>query len=82
MTKFEVLEEIIARKKNKNSQLDDIANKEELEVADSESTKTALLSCGDDNMDMDLIDQLYRKPRYKPNEGTDAASWGRNLGLR
>jgi hypothetical protein len=75
MTKFEELQDIIARKRNQtyNSEVDN--NDLELEVAGSESSKTPLLSCGDDDMDMDLIDQLYRKPKHKPLEGQFAESW-------
>jgi hypothetical protein len=75
MTKFEELQDIIARKRNQtyNSEVDN--NDLELEVAGSESSKTPLLSCGDDDMDMDLIDQLFRKPKHKPLEGQFAESW-------
>jgi hypothetical protein len=65
MTKFEELIDIIARKKNKNSKLD-FDKEEELEVAGSESSKTSLLSCGDDDIDGSIIEDLYRKGRHKP----------------
>lgn len=71
MTKFEELVDIISRKKNndkKNIEKNSIISDDdlELEVAGSESSKMPLLSCGDDDMDMDLIDQLYRKPKHRP----------------
>jgi hypothetical protein len=76
MTKFEELMDIISRKKNKGNTSVDIDNKEEkLEVAGSEGSKTPLLSCGGDDIDMDLVDQLYRKGKYRPNDGSGAASW-------
>jgi hypothetical protein len=79
MTKFEELVDIISRKKNndkKNIEKNSIISDDdlELEVAGSESSKLPLLSCGDDDMDMDLIDQLYRKPKHRPNDGSGAAS--------
>jgi hypothetical protein len=75
MTKFEELQEIISGKKNKDRNSPDVDNKEELEVAGSESSKTPLLSCGDDETDMDLIDQLYFKPKHKPLMGEFAEKW-------
>jgi hypothetical protein len=79
MTKFEELVDIISRKKNndkKNIEKNSIISDDdlELEVAGSESSKMPLLSCGDNDMDMDLIDQLYRKPKHRPNDGSGAAS--------
>lgn len=70
--------DIIARNKNKGDVAYPLHSKIEadsLEVAGSESSKTPLLSCGDDDIDMDLIDQLYRKPKHKPLEGQFAESW-------
>jgi len=75
MTKFEGLTDIIARKKNKNENKTELDNDDNLEVAGSESSKTPLLSCGHDDMDMALVDQLYRKPKHKPLEGFGAESW-------
>jgi hypothetical protein len=75
MTKFEELTDIIARKKNKNENKTELDNDDNLEVAGSESSKTPLISCGDDEMDMDLVDQLYRKPRNVPNRGEGSAAW-------
>jgi hypothetical protein len=75
MTKFEELQDIIARKRNQtyNSEVDN--NDLELEVAGSEITKKPLISFGDDETDMDLIDQLYLKPKHKPLEGQFADRW-------
>jgi hypothetical protein len=77
MSKFEELSEAIARKnKNRNSELE--AHKEEeleLEVAGTELTNVPLLSCGDDENDMDHIDQLYFKPKHKPLMGEFAEKW-------
>ncbi|MGI0032131.1 MAG: hypothetical protein ACRD97_02540 [Nitrososphaeraceae archaeon] len=57
MTKFEELMNIIAgnkRKQNNNrNELDNYDN--QLEVAGSESSKTSLLSCGDDDIDGSII---------------------------
>ena len=56
MTKFEELQDIIARNKNKNSKLKNVNKEEELlEVAGSESSKTPLLSCGDDDKEGALL---------------------------
>lgn len=76
MTKFEELQEIITRNKNKgkndnNCELDN----DSLEVAGSEGTKKPLISCGDDETDPDLLDQLRFKAKYRPNDGSNAASW-------
>jgi hypothetical protein len=75
MTKFEELQDIIARKRNQtyNSEVDN--NDLELEVAGSESSKMPLLSCGDDDIDGSIIDDLYRKPRHKPLMGEFAEKW-------
>lgn len=76
MTKFEELMDVISRKKNKAKGKVELEHEDDsLEVTGSESSKTPLLSCGDDDMDMDLIDQLYRKPKHKPLEGQFAESW-------
>lgn len=77
MTKFEELTDIISRKKNKDnhSSAVDVDNKGELEVAGSEGSKTPLLSCGDDETDPGLLDQLHRSAKTKPNDGSGAASW-------
>jgi hypothetical protein len=75
MTKFEELQEIIARKKNKDKNSAVVDKEEELAVAGSESTKKPLISCGDEDMDGSIIDDLYRKGRHRPNDGPGAASW-------
>jgi hypothetical protein len=79
MIKFEELQEIIARKKNKNkdknSELNNDNDDDSLEVAGSEGTKQPLLSCGDDETDPDLLDQLRFKAKYRPNDGTGSAPW-------
>lgn len=79
MTKFEELSELIARRnKNQNSELD-VDNVEELEVAGSETSKSPLLSCGDDEIDGSIIDDLYRKAKYKPLMGEFAEKWDYHL---
>ena len=76
MTKFEELQEIISKKMIKNSKLENVNKEEELlEVAGSESSKTPLLSCGDDEIDGSIVDDLYRKSKHRPNDGSGAASW-------
>jgi hypothetical protein len=74
MTKFEELMDIISREKNKD-QKNNSAEIDSLEVAGSESSKTPLLSCGDDDIDGSIIDDLYRKPRHKPLMGEFAEKW-------
>lgn len=72
MTKIEELSEAIAKKnqsKKENEEDDD------LEVSGAESTKKPLVSFGDDETDMDLIDQLYSKGKHKPLEGQFAQKW-------
>lgn len=80
MTKFEDLVDIITRNKNKargkykpESIIDN--QEEELEVAGSESTKKPLIEFGDDQTDMDLIDQLYFKNKNRPLMGEFAEKW-------
>ena len=77
MTKFEEPMDIISRKKNKDkiSKSDVNISQDKLEVAGSEGSKTPILSCGEDDMDMDLVDQLYRKGKHRPNDGSGAARW-------
>ena len=75
MTKFDELMDIISRKKNTDSQISDDRTKEKLEVAGSESSKTPLISCGDDQTDPGLLDQLHRSIKTKPNDGSGASSW-------
>jgi hypothetical protein len=75
MTEFDELSEAITRKRNQtyNSEVDN--NDLELEVAGSESSKTPLLSCGDDYIDGSIIDDLYRKPKHRPLMGQFAEKW-------
>ena len=54
MTKFEELTDIINRKRGSENQNLTTSNESGLEVAGSEGSKTPLLECGDDNMDMDI----------------------------
>jgi hypothetical protein len=78
MAKFEELMDTIAsnkRKKNKNSETDHDDGDYELEVAGSEATIAPLLLSADDDADMDLIDQLYFKPKHKPLMGVFAEKW-------
>jgi len=78
MTKFEELVDIINHKRsseNKNISVGNELDQNELEVAGSESSKTPLLSCGDDEIDGSIIDVLYRKAKHKPNEGFGSAPW-------
>ena len=69
MTKFEELVDIITRNKNKGKDKrrasEDQEEEQELEVAGSESTKKPMISFGDDQTDMDLIDQLYFKEKHR-----------------
>lgn len=80
MTKFEELVDIITRNKNKNKNDKTKSSNskdedQEIEVAGSESTKKPIISFGDDQTDMDLIDQLYFKGKHKPLEGQFADRW-------
>ena len=81
MTKFEELTDIITHNKNKgtkpiaennfNTSEEDI----ELEVSGSESTRTLLVASASEELDPDIIDMLYTKPRHKPNDGFGASPW-------
>ena len=78
MTKFDELMDIIARKKNKGKVADPLLEdkeEEELEVSGSESTRAPLVATADEELDPDLIDMLYTKPRHVPNRGEGASSW-------
>lgn len=78
MTKFEELMDIISKKKNKDKEKNSKINSPEvdiLEVAGSESSKKPLVSFGDDETDPDLLDQLHRSIKTKPNDGSGASSW-------
>ena len=79
MTKFEELMDIINRKRRPdNMELSDSNDSQELEVAGSESSKTPLISCGDDQTDPDLLDQLHRSIKTEPNDGSGSSSWDSN----
>ena len=75
MTKFEELMDIIARKKNRNKGKVAQEDDDSLEVAGSEGTKQPLISCGDEDIDGSIIDDLYRKPRHRPLMGEFAQKW-------
>lgn len=74
MTKFEELMDIISNKKNKGKLEQENNDNNQLEVAGSESTKSPLISFGDDETDMSLTDQLYRS-RHKPLMGERSSLW-------
>jgi len=42
------------------------------------STETSSLAAADDETDGSIVDELYKKPRHKPNDGSGAASWDSN----
>jgi hypothetical protein len=73
--------DIIARKKNNslkggtNAALNSDNENDELEVSGTETTKKPLVTFGDEETDMDLINQLYFKPRHKPLMGEFAQKW-------
>lgn len=80
MTKFEELMDLIDHNKNKSRKI--IANDKqeddddiELEVSGSESTRAPLVASASEDLDPDIIDMLYTKPRHVPNRGEGASSW-------
>lgn len=77
MTKFEELMDIISRKKNKGKLEKENNDDNHLEVAGTESTTTKgpLVATANDELDPDIIDMLYTKPRNVPNRGENASSW-------
>ena len=78
MTKFEELMDLITHNKNKSRKIiaeDKQDNDIELEVAGTESTKGPLVATASEEMEPDLIDQLYTKPRHVPLRGEYASSW-------
>ena len=81
MTKFEELMDLITHNKNKDkkSQKNDFSENEDddiqLEVSGSESTRAPLVATADDQLEPDIIDTLYTKPRHVPNRGEGASSW-------
>jgi len=80
MTKFDELVDIITRNKNRSKKnKDDVSNvihqDQELEVAGAESSKNPLITFGDSETDPDLLGQLHRSPKTKPNDGFGVESW-------
>jgi hypothetical protein len=78
MTKFEELTDLITPNKNRKVEkisTDDKEDSIELEVSGSESTNGPLLASASDELDPDLIDMLYTKPRHKPLDGSGASAW-------
>jgi hypothetical protein len=85
MTKFEELMDIITRNKNNDNKKPAIKNidiaedKEDndiqLEVSGTESTRAPLVASANSELDPDIIDMLYTKPRHVPNRGEGASSW-------
>jgi hypothetical protein len=79
MTKFEDLTDIITHNKSKSVKkiltVDKEDNDIELEVSGSESARAPLVAAANEETDPDIIDQLYTKPRHKPNDGFGASAW-------
>ena len=83
MTKFDELMDIITHNKNKDKKARDIAFSQddkqdddiEIEVAGAESSKGPLVATANEEMEPDIIDTLYTKPRHVPNRGEGASSW-------
>ena len=84
MTKFEELMDLIGRNNNKNKSMSvkhftDIGTVDEgdieLEVSGSDSTRAPLVASANEELDPDIIDMLYTKPRHKPNDGFGASAW-------
>jgi len=86
MTKFEELMELITHNKNKGkhksarnhaNNTQDSEQDIELEISGTESTtsKGPLVATASEEMDPDIIDTLYTKPRHVPNRGEGASSW-------
>jgi hypothetical protein len=80
MTKFEELTDIIIRNNNKSAKKVIVDNKQEdddieLQVSGSESTRAPLVASANEELDPDIIDMLYTKPRHVPNRGEGASSW-------
>jgi hypothetical protein len=82
MTKFEELIDLISRNNNKSAKKiiandndkqedDDI----QLEVSGTDSTRAPLVAAASEELDPDIINMLYTKPRHKPNDGFGASSW-------
>jgi len=47
----------------------------QLEVSGSESTRAPLVASANEELNPDIIDMLYTKPRHVPNGGEGASSW-------
>ena len=81
MTKFDELMDIITRNKSKSAKKIVADDKEdddiEIEVSGTE-TGAPLVASADSELDPDIIDMLYTKPRNIPNRGEGASSWDSN----
>ena len=82
MTNFEELTDIISHNKNKEKKLakkifdDDKGDDDtELEISGSESSSAPLVASVSEDLDPEIIDMLYTKPRHKPNDGFGASAW-------
>jgi hypothetical protein len=82
MTKSDELSDIITCNMNKNKVTQSAEEEDQchyqdqdIEVSGSESSKSPLVLFADEPTDMDLIDKLYFKSKYKPLEEQFAESW-------
>jgi hypothetical protein len=78
LTRLDDLRDYLRNKNNKKSDVDTSKEiqqeKVSLEVAGSDSTTNPLASFGDDDMDKDLIDQLYSSARNRVPKG-EGVTW-------
>ena len=83
MTKFEELSDIITSNKTNKTRTNKIQTSNcisddedvELEVSGTESNRNPLVAWADEETEPDIIEQLYRSHRSKPNIGEGASSW-------
>lgn len=82
MTKSDELADIITCNMNKNKVTQSAGEEDQshyqdqdIDVSGSESTKSPLVLFADEPTDMDLIDKLYFKSKYKSLEEQFAESW-------
>jgi hypothetical protein len=80
MTKFDELMDLINHNKNKEKKEQGVVPSTEqdieLEVSGAESNnKGPLVASASEELDPDIIDMLYTKPRHVPNRGEGASSW-------
>lgn len=81
MTKSDELADIITCNMNKNKVTQSAGEDQchyqdqDIEVSGSESTKSPLFLFADEPTDMNLIDKLYFKSKYKSLEAQFAESW-------